>query len=591
MSTNYSSNDFNDIMDSLVLFMKSQEEFTDMNFDGSAIRELLRVLAYNAQHQAFQNNFVYNELQIDSAQLRANITSIASKLGYVPSSSRAARTRVSVVIAPSDPDVAAATLTITRDHQFYANKDGQTFILSPITEYTANLVGGKYTFDNVTLIQGTWAINGYLVTTQYGNESFVIPNTGIDTDTLDVVVRDSETASLQVPYKSFATAYDLGSESKLYFLKENRNGFYEFKFGDGKLSKRLDYNNVVTIRYLITQGDAGNDLSLITPASSIGGFYDIKVTNLIERTYGGADAEGIESIRTLAPISFTTSGNAVTPGDYVTLTKKLYPESSDVICWGGEDNVPPRYGDVFLSVIPKHSDFLSAGQKADLVAILKQYNVGSITPVVVDPVYTYVTVNSRIKYVPDTIRISENSLKQKIQDYCKLFSRDKMEKFGGSLDMSKFSEFINNIDATIQGNYTTIVYEKRFSPTLNISGSYVVDFAHKLSPGSINISGFTIADVGYESWSHAILDDKLGNLFMVRQKSGFADVVVYKDLGTVDYNTGVIHINGFTPRTTPLNYVTCAAYCSIEDDQSLIGVRNALLKIKDSNIELVRVAK
>ena len=69
MSTNYSSNDFNDIMDSLVLFMKSQDEFTDMNFDGSAIRELLRVLAYNAQHQAFQNNFVYNELQIDSAQL------------------------------------------------------------------------------------------------------------------------------------------------------------------------------------------------------------------------------------------------------------------------------------------------------------------------------------------------------------------------------------------------------------------------------------------------------------------------------------------------------------------------------------------
>ena len=119
----------------------------------------------------------------------------------------------------------------------------------------------------------------------------------------------------------------------------------------------------------------------------------------------------------------------------------------------------------------------------------------------------------------------------------------------------------------------------------------MVDFGHKLSTGSVSISGFTIADVGYDDWTHVILDDKLGSLYMVRQKSGFADVVLYKNLGTVDYASGVIHINGFTPRTTTLNYATCSAYCSIEDDQSLIGIRNALLKIKESNIELVKVAK
>ena len=592
MTTNYSSNDFNDIMDSLVLFMKSQDEFSDMNFDGSGIREILRVLAYNAQNQAFQNNFVYNELQIDSAQLRSNITSIASKLGYVPSSSRAARIRISVTVTPSDPLSAASTLTITRDNQFYANKDGQTFILSPLTEYTANLSNGVYLFDNVTLVQGTWAINGYLVNSQSGNDNFVIPNTGIDTETLDVVVRSSETSTLQIPYKSFATAYDLGSQSKLYFLKENRNGFYEFKFGDGKLAKKLDINNVVTVRYLITQGSAGNDLSLITPASSIGGFYDIKVGNLIDRTYGGADSEDIESIRTLAPISFATSGNAVTPGDYITLTKKLFPESSDVISWGGEDNNPPRYGYTFLSVIPKHSDFLSSAQKIELVNILKQYNVGSITPLVVDPVFTYVDVNTKIKYVPDTIRISEAALKQKIADYIRIFSKDKMERFGGSLDMSKFSEFINKIDGSIEGNYTTVNYNKILKPTLNVSGSYLVDFSHKISPGSFEATGFNVADTDYPGWAHVIQDDKLGNLRIVRRLSGHLDVLLYEDLGTVNYDTGLIQINNFSPRSLVNGTnINCSAYCSIEDDQSLIGVRNSILKIQNINVETVKVSR
>lgn len=589
MSANYSSNDFNDIMDSLVLFMKSQDEFTDMNFDGSGIREILRVLAYNAQHQAYQNNFVYNELQIDSAQLRPNVTSIASKLGYTPSSKRAARARVSLVITPSDPDVAATTLTLNRDHQFYATKDGQTYILSPDSEYTANLTNGAYTFDTVTLLQGTWAINGFLVKTQYGTESFVIPNDSVDTNSMDVAVRDSETSATQLVFKRFDTAYDLGIDSALYFVKENRNGLFEFKFGDGKFAKRLNYGNVVTIRYLITEGDGGNDLSLITPASSIGGFYDIKVTNITERTYGGADKEDIDSIRTLAPISFTTSGNAVTPGDYITLTKKLFAESSDVICWGGEDNVPPRFGYVFLSVIPKHSDFLSQAQKDDLISILKKYNVGSVTPLVVDPEYTYVIANSKIKYVPETIRISDVALQQKIQDYCKLFSKDKMEKFGGSLDASRFSEFINNIDPSIKGNYTTLSYEKRFKPTLEIAGSYVIDFSHKLSPGSVVITGFTILDLGHSGATYSIVDSN-GTLKMIRD---FGNVdTVYSDVGKVDYETGLVTVYNFNPKTlTNGQYVSCSAYSSVDDDQSLLGVRNSILKIEKMNAELVRINK
>lgn len=590
MSQTYASNDFNDIMNSLVLFMRNQDEFKDMNFDGSAIRELLRVLAYNAQQQAFQNNFVYNELQLDTAQLRPNVTSIASRLGYTPSSKTAARIKVNLVVKPSDAASAPASLVLSRDAQFYASKDGQTFILSPDQEYSANKIGGVYTFSNVTLMQGIWTLNGFLVQTQYGTESYTIPNAGVDTSTLEVAVRTSETSGDQVIYQPFKTAYDLGPTSLLYFLRENRDGLFEFKFGDNKFGKRLAFGNVVTARYLVTKGADGNNLSEISPASAIGGFYDITVQYVDSRSYGGADQEEIESIRTLAPIAFAASGNAVTSGDYVGLTKKLFPEAQDAISWGGEDNQPPRYGYVFVSVIPKHSETLSADQKTELATILKQYNVGSITPVIIDPIYTFINVNSSIKYKPSALNTSTLALSAKVREYCSVFSKEKMEKFGGSLDMSRLSEFINNIDVCIKGNSTNVGYEKRFTPILNVTSSYVLDFGHKLSESSILVTGFKIADVNSDGWTYSIKDSG-GILSIVKDKSGELTQVLVAEAGTVDYNTGVVRIDNFKPNYMSDLYVTVKASSNVIDDQSILGVRNSILKINEVNLTLLAVDK
>lgn len=589
MSNTYVSNDFNDIMDSLVLFMRNQSEFKDMNFDGSAIRELLRVLAYNSQQQAFQNNFVYNELQLDTAQLRQNVTSIASRLGYTPSSKSAARMKVNLKVRPSDPDSAPATLTLNMNNQFYATKDGQTFIFSPDKTYAATKVGSEYSFNGVTLIQGIWALNGFMVQTQYGTESYVIPNSDVDTNTLEVTVRTSETSADPVVYNQFKTAYDLGPTSQLFFLRENRDGLYEFKFGDNKFAKRLAYGNVITVRYLVTKGAEGNSLSNISPVSSIGGFYDIIVEPIDIRSYGGADQEDVDTIRTLAPISFAASGNAVTPGDYVGLAKKLFPETSDAICWGGEDNIPPRYGYVFLSIIPKNSEFLSTEQKTELSNILRQYNVGSITPLIVDPTYTYVNVDTTIKYKPTSLTISTASFQTKIDDYCRVFSEDQMEKFGGVLEMSRFSDFIDNIDVSIKGNYTQVSYEKRFNPVLNVASSYVLDFSHKISEGSVLVTGFRVADVDYSGWTYQIVDD---NGTLILQKVKDAEVkVIDDDVGIVDYVNGVVHINNFKPNVLTDIYVKATTYCQPSDDQSMIGVRNSILKFNNINIHLVAVSK
>lgn len=590
MAQTYTSNDFGDIMDSLVLFMRNQDEFKDMDFDGSAIREMLRVLAFNGQQQAFQNNFVYNELQLDSAQLRQNVASIASRLGYTPSSPTAAKLKVNITVTPSDLSIAPATLVLDGSNQFYATKDGQTYIFSPDMAYSATLAGGVYLFSGVTLLQGIWTINGFLVQTQYSNESYVIPNGGVDTSTLQVSVRTSETSGDQQTFNMFKTAYDLGPTSNLFFIRENRDSLYEMKFGDGKFATRLNYGNVITARYLVTQGASGNNISGLSPAASIGGFYGIQIDQVDAKSYGGADQEDIESIRQLAPISFAASGNAVTPGDYVGLAKKLFAETSDAIAWGGEDNVPPRYGYVFLSVIPKNSDVLSSDQKASLVSILKQYNVGSVTPIVVDPIYTYINVNSTVKYKASALTLSTDALIAKISDYCRTYSSSKMEVFGGMLEMSNLADFINTIDPSIVGNYTLVGYEKRFNPILNVQSSYTIPFSHKISPKTVNITGFKVADANSDGYTYSIYDDGNGTLIL-QKTSTLNTVVLNPNIGTVDYTQGLININSFTPNVLTDFYITVTCSCNPTDDQSMIGVKNSILKFNNINVTPLAVLK
>ena len=73
--TQVSNLDFEQIKVSLKEYMRSQSEFTDYDFEGSALSTLIDTLAYNTYYTAFNTNMVVNELFIDSATLRDNVVS------------------------------------------------------------------------------------------------------------------------------------------------------------------------------------------------------------------------------------------------------------------------------------------------------------------------------------------------------------------------------------------------------------------------------------------------------------------------------------------------------------------------------------
>ena len=83
---NLTALDFEDIKSSIKSYLRTRNEFTDYDFDGSSLSYLIDILAYNTYYTAFNANMALNETFLTSATVRDNIVNIAKLLNYVPKS-------------------------------------------------------------------------------------------------------------------------------------------------------------------------------------------------------------------------------------------------------------------------------------------------------------------------------------------------------------------------------------------------------------------------------------------------------------------------------------------------------------------------
>lgn len=85
-SQTFNAGDFDELKQSLVAYLKTQNKYLDVDFEGSNIAALLNVLAYNTSIDTFYYNMALNESFIDSAVLRSSAISLAKQLNYTPQS-------------------------------------------------------------------------------------------------------------------------------------------------------------------------------------------------------------------------------------------------------------------------------------------------------------------------------------------------------------------------------------------------------------------------------------------------------------------------------------------------------------------------
>ena len=478
--------DFDTIKNNLKTYLQGQSEFTDYNFEGSGLNILLDILAYNTHYNAYYLNMVANESFLDSAILRNSVVSHAKLIGYVPQSSTAPRAIINLTV-PTGSNT-ADTLTLTRGFSFKTNLlENVSYNYTLLEDVTVDKVGQDFNFRNLEIFEGQ--LVGYrYVYNQSSNPKglFTIPNDDIDTRTLQVSVQVSA-SNTSVSYYTLATdILNVTGESEVFYLQEGKNQKYEVYFGNGTAGKALNDGAVINISYLATSGDASNKSSNFVVASTIVGFSQYQIT-VVSEASGGALRESIDTIKTNSVLSYSTQNRLVTVKDYEAYLLKNYPAIESVSVWGGEDEIPPVYGKVFVSMKPKENYFISSLEKTKIIEnIIKPKSMISVQTEIRDPDFLYLKLQNKVRYDKRKTLYSEEQLKNLIKSAIFNYSQLNLNKFGSTLVLSKLQDFIDAVDInSIIGSETTLRLEKRFEPTLNFTKTYEVFFDAKLHRGTV----------------------------------------------------------------------------------------------------------
>ena len=545
--------DFNDIKVALKDYMRAQSDFKDYDFEGSALSNIIDVLAYNTYYTAFNTNMVVNELFLDSSTLRDNVVSLAKQLGYNPKSITAPKAIVNLDVTFTG--TAPASVIFQAGSGFVTNFDGSLYRYILAEDYRVEVSNSVATFNNLPVYEGALVTTKTTVDTTK-NQRFFIENAAADTNTLKVRVYQSANSSYYDTYKQANNILDIGTDDKVFFINEIEDESYELFFGDGVLGRKLENGEVIEISYIVTNGSSTNGAKTFIfngiledeNKSGITVPYTTSITT-VNAANGGAAIESIEKIKYNAPKSFGAQNRAVTSNDYKSIVRDLYPAVSDVIVFGGEDQVPPAYGKVFISIKPTEAASLSTFTKKELSDNLKQYSVASIRPEFVDPSILYIELDSTIYFSETKTKLLPTEIATKatngILEYLKSSGT---EKFNGKFRYSKFIGVIDGADRAINSNDTNVTMRKDFYAQINASSFYEVCYQN---PFLIDCDNPVVTSSGFITFEYpsytTYLEDRDGKLVLYRLDSLTGDKILLNDsIGDVDYAHGEIKMYDLT---------------------------------------------
>ena len=480
--------DFESIRNNLKNFLKNQSEFTDYDFEGSGMSVLLDILAYNTHYMGYYLNMVGNEAFLDTAQLRASVLSHAKHTNYLPSSMKSSSTTVNIVVTPEGlEDTTASQLTLPKYTRFVSEPiAGVNYIFSTINSNNAVKTGNTFTFNNVTLKQGEPVTQNYLAS---GNRRFNIPSANVDTDTVTVTVQVSTSNVAASTWKLAEDLTEITANSEIFFIEENSdaNGNYTIQFGDGVIGKALSNDNIIIVRYLNTSGDAANKVNNFTSIESIGTYSSNIIVQSVSAAAGGSAKESIEQIKFRAPISYTAQNRAVTKSDYETILIKDYPNIDAVSVWGGDEEIDPVYGKIFISLKPKENYEITLIEKQRIIdEVVANRSILTVIPEIVDPDYSYVLVNATVNYNAEVTSLDESEIQQLVRQAIVDYKDANLKTFDSTFRLSALQKAIDNAHPSILGSSVKVTVQKRLDLSLNTATNYEANFNMPLYRGFLD---------------------------------------------------------------------------------------------------------
>lgn len=584
--------DFDNIADNLKNYLKGQEQFKDYNFEGSSMSVLIDLLAYASHIGAVNTNIAASELFLDSAQIRKNVVSRAKDLGFVPASESCSSAFIDLEMKNvRNADGTQPTTTemqLLRGTNFVTVFDGSSynFVVTSTKRPTTNNL--SYNYNNVEIVQGTYAQDSFIFDNQIANPKFVLSNERVDKSRMIVSVTSNgvtETYTLSTGISNITT------ESKVYYAQENEEGYVEIYFGDGTLGKALSDGDIIDVTYIIVDEVHANGASQFVLSGTVNGFSNSHVTN-VTKASGGAEKESVESIKFKATKFYTSQNRLVTLNDYKAKVQEYYPNADAVAVWGGEDNDPPEYGKVFVALKPQNSDYLSDTEKELVKSKLNALNMLTVRPQIVDAEIVKILVTCVFKYNENATDLSIGELEAIVNTAIQKFDTDNLNNFDAIFRHSNLLKAVDDSNTSILSNTCNIRLRKRKDILVSETKGYTVTFGnalynphggHNASSGGITTTtGFYVSgdsvNVNYFD------DDGNGNL---RRYYLSGSTRIYQDsaAGTVDYALGKITINAIQITST-VNTDSSIDFTVVPSGNDVVATRGNLVDISTDDIKV-----
>ncbi len=478
--------DFDTIKTNLKAYLQAQSEFTDYDFEASGLNVLLDILAYNTHYNAYYLNMVANEAFLDTAVLRSSVVSHAKTLGYTPQSATAPRALINLTV-PSGSNT-SGSLTIPRGFNFRTNLlDNAVYNYTILEDVTVAKVGSDFIYRDVNIYEGDLISYDYIYNSSTNPKAiFTVPDANVDSSTIVVEVQVSSSNLSFETYTLATDVLEVTSNAKVFFLQESITGQFEIYFGDNYLGKKLNNGNIVNISYLVTNGAASNKSNNFTATSSISPFTTYTITPVSESA-GGSGKEVTDSIKLNSTLQYATQNRLVTTKDYESYIKKVYGAIDSISVWGGQEEVPPVYGKVLISIKPKTNYYLTEAEKTRIIEeIIKPKSIVAVDVEIREPEFLYLKLTNKVLLDRKKTSLNDEQIKNLIRTAIFGYSDSNLNKFDSIFVLSKLQDKIDAVDLNaIIGSETILRLEKRFEPDLNNSKTYEIVFNAKLHRGTI----------------------------------------------------------------------------------------------------------
>jgi hypothetical protein len=281
----------------------------------------------------------------------------------------------------------------------------------------------------------------------------------------------------------------------------------------------------------------------------------------------------------------------VTAEDYENLLKANFPEINAVTAYGGEDATPPQYGRIFVSVDLTDVDGLPKIKEEEYKRFLRSRSSVAMEPLFITPDYTYLKVDSTVRYNINRTGRNPEDLRTFAIDSILNYASTNLNSFARTFRYSKLVQAIDATDASVISNETDINLIKYLTPELGVPLNLTIDFKCPLTQEIpllgdehpiIDVHGITSTPFTYTGIQNCVLEDNGDGLVRIVTPVG-ANHKKIVDVGTVDYDTGVVRLNNFIVQ----NYVGTSLKIYAEPrSRDITAIQNVILNIIESDVNI-----